>query len=78
MLYSIAPKVLIVQEGGKIMEKEIKIARNVFEGYLTVECPTCECWKDGSNMKEGLGCAYPGPIDHCQAFRKQFETDQKA
>lgn len=51
--------------------------KNAFEGYLTPECAKCDFWKDGSNMKEGLGCAYPGPIDHCESFRKAREEEEK-
>jgi len=50
--------------------------KNAFEGYLTPECAKCDFWKDGSNMKEGLGCAYPGPIDNCEAFRRAGEKEK--
>jgi len=61
-----------------MLNKEpVKISRNVFEGYLTPECPTCDCWLDGSDISKGIGCSYPGPIDHCEAFHAQYELDRR-
>lgn len=53
---------------------EVKISNNCLEGYLTLECVTCPFWK---NEKDCTGCAYPGPIDHCDAFHKVWEERSK-
>lgn len=51
--------------------------RNCFDGYLTEECKNCEFWADGSDMKKGIGCMYPGPIDNCEAFAKAYEEEEE-
>lgn len=48
---------------------------NCFEGYLTDACANCDCWKDGSDGS--LGCAYPGPIDNCEAFAEAYKKAEE-
>ena len=50
--------------------------KNCFDGYLTNACKSCPFWKDGTT-NEGIGCAYPGPIDHCEAFKKMSEEEER-
>ena len=49
--------------------------KNCFEGYLTSKCKECEFWRDGSTNGE-IGCACPFPIDHCEAFSKEVESQE--
>ena len=53
---------------------EAKLSTNCLEGFLTVECVTCPFWK---NEKDCTGCAYPGPIDHCDAFHEMWVNDPR-
>lgn len=48
---------------------------NCFEGYLTDACKKCDFWKDGSDGS--LGCACPGPIDHCEAFVEAYKKAEE-
>ena len=48
--------------------------KSCFDGFLTPECHGCDFWEDGSN--KSIGCSYPGPIDHCEAFKKEWEASQ--
>ena len=50
--------------------------KNCLDGYLTPECANCPFWCDGSDKSKGIGCNVPFPIDHCDAFRKEYEKEQ--
>lgn len=43
---------------------------------LQILVKSCPFWKDGTT-NEGIGCAYPGPIDHCKAFKKMREEEER-
>ncbi len=46
--------------------------KNCLVEYLTSKCKVCGFWKDGTT-NEGIGCASPFPISHCEAFSKENE-----
>ena len=47
--------------------------KNALNGYLTVDCKKCHCWK---NTATECGCASPRPIDECAAFvaKQRFDA----
>ena len=55
--------------------------KNCLEGYLTPTCAICEFWHDGTPDENGntsIGCGCPFPIDHCEAFHKMYEENEKS
>lgn len=52
------------------------MGRSCFYGYLTPECANCEDWRDGSNMKDGIGCACHFPIMQCPHFAKMCSEQE--
>lgn len=52
--------------------------KNCFEGFVVPECEECEFWKDGTDPYQGLGCAAPFPIMHCEAFAREDALERAA
>jgi hypothetical protein len=53
------------------------MCKSCFDGFMTEGCSKCEFWRDGTDEFHSTGCAYPGPIMHCEDFAKHCEKNER-